>query len=515
MENWERQLILNKRLFQKAVSNAQLSLKNCKSNSAVAWAQVAANFAWQRHPGLFYSEPLESVLIEAAHGVNKEIPHGFSRKISVPSANKDKRRVLHVMSQVYSGGGHTRVVVNWIRNTRETSVHGLITTAQAEPLPEDLASVIEESEGWYQPLPSFTNLLEKAFLLRQASRDWADLVVIHTHPFDALPTVAFGETGGPPVIFMNHADHVFWLGSSVADIVADWRLVGQKITLTRRGVKNSKILPLPITKRESSFNRESIRKNLGISDEQIVLFSATAEYKFTPFGGYDFVASLTETLKKNPYALLIVVGGPRLHGRWAQASKSTNGRIKAMGSVNESDLADFYTCADIYVDSFPAGSATSVLEAGIQGLPVVSLHKQEAPSLDGYDALAQDTFVNQSSSLEGFSSLLEDMIACPSSYKEKAKTVQQSIMGTHFAHGWNMFLENILRALPDKHSTKLIDLPDQIPDSSDFFLAGFQAAVHSNDLKNSVIALASPARYLSRKEQLLFTLRFLTKSVRS
>jgi hypothetical protein len=38
----------------------------------------------------------------------------------------------------------------------------------------------------------------------------------------------------------------------------------------------------------------------------------------------------------------------------------------------QGDTAAFYQSADIYVDSFPLGSTTSLLEAGLYGLPLIS-----------------------------------------------------------------------------------------------------------------------------------------------
>ena len=44
------------------------------------------------------------------------------------------------------------------------------------------------------------------------------------------------ESGLPPVLFLNHADHLFWLGTSVADLVLNLRDAATDISIARRGV---------------------------------------------------------------------------------------------------------------------------------------------------------------------------------------------------------------------------------------------------------------------------------------
>ena len=120
--------------------------------------------------------------------------------------------------------------------------------------------------------------------------------------------MAFGVSEGPPVIFLNHADHAFWLGASVADVVANLRPSGQKITLCRRGIKNSKILPIPILKAEPTPDYEVIRKQLGIKKDKIVLLTVGDQFKYTPFGGYDFVSIMEKLLRRNPNVILFAIG---------------------------------------------------------------------------------------------------------------------------------------------------------------------------------------------------------------
>ena len=419
------------------------------------------------------------------------------------------------MTEAFEFGGHTRLVSAWIKNTFDTAINSVITTVQQAPLPDDLASSIAVSGGKYWSLAEFSsNPLTRSFLLRQLSRNWADVVVLHVHPSDAIPIVAFGVPGGPPVIFLNHADHAFWLGASVADVVANLRPSGQKITLSRRGIKNSKILPLPILEANPKSDYEVVRKQLGIKKDKIVLLTVGDQFKYTPFGGYDFVAIMEKILRRNPNVVLFAIG-PKQDKRWAEASARVGGRIKAMGTLNWSELHAFYACADIYIEGFPVGGLTAMLEAGVRGMPIIGVRIPEAPILNGSDDIAIEKFDLHVPSLEAFSTSLECMINQPSLRSQKTKEVKQSIERIHFSPGWNDFLDDIMQSLPLEHNPKLIDSSNLTKDNSDIFWAGLEAAARENHLKpqfNLDFMLVKHGRYALKNEWIISIIKILLKT---
>lgn len=515
LESSIKQLIWARQQFERAVFKAKKALNNGNLLSVVVWTQIAADFAWKRHPGSYTSRTLESLLLEVAQRLNTQmatLPTGPW----IQSKNKElgKKRILHIMTKAYRMGGHTQVVKGWIRNTADTSVHSLLTTDQLSPLPEGLASSIVTTGGWSQSLAALSsNLLNRSVLLQQISRKWADLVVLHVHPFDALPILAFGVRGGPPVILFNHADHVFWLGTSVADVVADLRPTGQQLTLTHRGIRNSRILPIPILKTNSGLSYETARKQLGIENDTPVLLTVGSEYKYTPFATYDFVSVMVKILRRNPKATLIAIG-PRHHGRWAKASELVGGRIKAMGSIDRSDLELYYACTDIYLPSFPISGLTALLEAGLRGIPVIGLYIREAPILCGADAISLDTFDTHPSSLKEYTALVERMITEPTIRNQKGTEIKERIRAMHLSPGWNNFLDNIIRSLPIEHNVRLPDASNPPMDSTDIFLAGFEATHSSSRLVPHSLSTSARThvRYLPTESQVRIFLEVLQRT---
>ena len=130
LENSAKLLVKNGKMFEKAVERAQTALKNEKLNSAVAWVQIGADLALYNHPGFYSSLTLESILLEIASRLhNQKEVQEIDQKMNITRANTNKRNILHVMTQGFGYGGHTRLVSAWIRNTFQTAVSSVVTTA--------------------------------------------------------------------------------------------------------------------------------------------------------------------------------------------------------------------------------------------------------------------------------------------------------------------------------------------------------------------------------------------------
>ncbi len=459
--------------FHDFQSQAEQALEKGDFATAVAWAQVAADFAFRRHPGFYASPSLDSLLRQVAENLQEQSAawKNMSTTAAAPGFSA-KPRILHVVTQAYRTGGHTRLLARLINNTADRYVHNLVATGQKSPLPDWLLTAVMASGGRYTSLSlSTVRLLSRAAALRDLSRSWADIVFLHTHPHDAVPVVAFGRDGGPPVIVMNHADHGFWLGANVADVVADYRLAGQGITLAQRGARVSGILPIPLSEPGERLPKAMAREKLGIDKEQVVLLTISAPYKLTPFAGYDFLETVTEVLARNKRAVLLAVG-PAAEGKWLEASRRVDGRIMAVGS--QSDLKIYHASADVYLDSFPFGSFTSWLEAGILGVPVVGLTNVYAPMYTNLDVVSEKSKTHVDTIGE-YGSVLETMIADPDLRRFRGEEFRTELRSIHLMPGWNSFLEKIVALLPQSHSVDRKQKVSTEVNSNGVFLAGYNS----------------------------------------
>ncbi|WP_155831212.1 glycosyltransferase 61 family protein [Hyphomicrobium sp. 802] len=368
-------LISNHRAVDNLVRQAKAQFKNNDYLASAVSLQGAAETAWHKHAGMFFSAEIESLLVEMA----KKITPFRARQAKQAGGPE---RVLHVLTQGYNIGGHTRLVWRWIEKDSSRQ-HSVVLTQQGEwPKPHCLDMAASKSGGKLVLLECSKNLLQLAQELRDIGEQF-DYIVLHQHPFDVVPFLAWGSgIDRPPIIHFNHADHVFWIGASLVDINAEYRASGQKISIARRGLGDRQImrlpipLPNPLTRLRS---KAEAKVQLGIPADDFLALTVASELKFHPIHAFDY-ARVHGPLLGRCEKLRFLVVGPSPHADyWKNLYASSGGRIQAVGTQGSTDV--YLEAADIYLDSTPIGSLTSMLEAALAGIACVSWrpYKPEAP----------------------------------------------------------------------------------------------------------------------------------------
>lgn len=315
-----------------------------------------ANFAWNNYSGFHSSAPLESLLAEISKAkLNKQ--SGIIKKSETTVTS-----VLHVGTRFYETGGHTPLMLKWMQRDNKRRHDLFVTLQSSTELPEKQFA----KHNFSKTNVVFTRdnnetLLEVAQKLYDTSAGY-DLVVLHIHPDDIIPNLAFANHKRTPVYVMNHADHSFWLGASIADGMVQIRETNFEIDANRRGIPGEKqfYLPIPVeTTVENITDKFAIVKKLGIENFDTILLSTSGENKFVFFKEYDYYKSIIPVLDKNPQAVLLIVGvGP---ASW-MAEKYPHPQIKFLGVVPPNELAEIESIADIYVENLPYSSFTALLQ---------------------------------------------------------------------------------------------------------------------------------------------------------
>jgi hypothetical protein len=223
----------------------------------------------------------------------------------------------------------------------------------------------------YQVDSNIGGLIYRAKTLQQLASRY-DVIVLHIHPYDVVPIIALSQkVDRPPVIFMNHADHVYWLGVSISDIVAHFRTSGLRLSMARRTIdhKRCAILPIPIPPADRRMSQSEAKRKLNLSDTDVVLLSIASAYKYKGRSTISFLDAIVPVIKNSANAVLLVVGPDKRDLR-LNADPATARRVRLYGKRDDNFL--FYQAADIYLDSLPFSSITSLLEAGMFGIPLVS-----------------------------------------------------------------------------------------------------------------------------------------------
>lgn len=347
----------------------ELKLKNY--GAVLEIVSKIACFSVFNHTGLYSCERCERSLLECANN----LPKVDNIKLFTKKDFK-RKRVLHVLSEGYPTGGHTKVVKNWIDNDKD-SIHSLVTTWQSKTLPSWLLKSVKDSGGEIISLDSISNdYLERAMALRTIAYDWADIIVLYVHMWDTIPIVAFGMDGKIPVLYVNHYDSTFWLGSSITDIVIDFSEVSQLVTLNKRGIDKSEILPIPLKEKEQ-FSKSEIRKKYDLDDDITIILTIASERKYNSVNDINYFKIAKTIIENTDNTIIIVVGVDTNNSYWKTLSSVTNDKVICFGVMEGID--DLYKISDIYLESFMVGSHTSKLDAILYDLIPVKFKNEISP----------------------------------------------------------------------------------------------------------------------------------------
>ena len=358
--NAHQEIQKNRARFDEILHRIEPLIAQGNLEQALRTAYEAASYAWMHSCGVFVSLELEGLLAR----ISKEIPY-----IPLPKAPRSRRHIVTVMSGAYAIGGHSRIAWRWI-GLDTASEHTLILTLQeGAPIPKQLLDLQRAGQLRIIELTG-QSWLARIQALRPALAD-ADCVVLLTHPNDVLVSSALpGMDTTPPVIFMDHASHAFWIGATISHLVLS--MSGQQLE-DRRGIPTQHIgwVPLPMDfARLDSTPAYDVRSELGIPSEATLLLTSGSDFKFWPIEGISLDRLITPVLEKHTSTHLLVVG-VKPTAAWLHLSKCFSGRVHLKDYLPEPELIACYQACDIYLDALPIGSPTAMFEAAACGKPIV------------------------------------------------------------------------------------------------------------------------------------------------
>lgn len=414
--------------------------------SATRLAQIAARYAFPATAGLLGSPRLERLLLS----LGARLPLIVEKTRTDPDARR--RRVLHILSYARQTGGDTRYVWRWMKEDSE-SQHSVAVTTQEElenpdEIPDVLVRSAEAGGGFFHVLKAPTSdPIGQALELRSLCQR-NDVVVLHIYPYDVIPILALAAgCKASKVLFVNHSDHTFWIGASVAHLVVHLRTQSDQFLSSRRHLvpERSTILPIPLNYRAPQLSRGEARRVLGLTPEELLLLTIASPFKYSSPDRTGLLELAMPVIAARPEARLIAVG-PEDDGDWRAARKLTQGRVVALGRQWNNDV--LYAAADVYLDSVPFSSITSLLEAGGHAIPLLGYSSRDpelilleagAPGLDGAMELGGD--------VDEYRALLTRLITRSDFRRERGERTKAQILALHTNTGWVSALEDAFASL--------------------------------------------------------------------
>lgn len=454
------------------MDQADSALANGDNEHCLRYTHVAATVLSRQNRVLF-SPRVESSM----RSVSERLFHGASAAAAVSRrhmAPQARLRSLHVLSEALPAGGLTAMATRWIASDAgQTEGHVALLTA-GRSAPQALTEAVVRAGGAVHIMPAGMLWTEQARWLRELARRLADCVVLHIDVSDVVCGAAFGSAGGPPVILVNHNAHIFWTGVSYADRIANCR--GSDLeahwTSKLRGAPRGCFVPIPIVRSTNSTDTGpsdafrpsrgvSWRASAGIPSSAVVLVSVGSRFKYSALPDSDFVETLTSVLLARREAYLVVVGF-EADARWASARARTEGRIRILGRLTAEQLNHLYLAADIYVEGFPFGTTTALLEAASNGVACV-VAPIGCPPPYATDGAAIDGTVPRSGSSTHYKRHLHHLIVDAGARFRHASRVRESVIAHHVGAGWKQHLETAMSGLPDAHAVYDCGAPASTP----------------------------------------------------
>lgn len=462
----------NSRFYERVVAHALRLDGSGDDEKALRWISLAAEIAWAAHPGRLSDERLEAMAVRI--GQRLDVPrstHASTDRGPALGGGHD-RHVLHVATTVFGTGGHTRLLENWVK-IDDGSTHSLLLLDQGrEPIRSVLAERIVASGGEMIVVPDGTPRLERARHLRRAAQSGYDLVILHHHPNDVVPLVAFANADGPPVAVMNHADHVFWLGVSIADLMIEYRDFGEALSRGRRGSRHSVMFPLPLDIQSTGPTRTDARARLGIADAERMLLTIGPAAKYMPTQRQRFFDTASKLLDRHRDARLYVIGVSE--GDRTVLDIPAHPRMTLLGIMG--DPADYEAAADLYLEGFPFGSYTALLETAARGTCPVVMHSPTAHN----DATREATLhglVASATDEQSYLAEIDALLADPEARMRRGRDVARRVEDYHGAAASRRYLEQVYRRLEGvRHAVEPLLEREAESRRHDLDLAGFQSS---------------------------------------
>lgn len=367
---------------------------------------------------------------------------------------------LHVASEVLPAGGLTSMIARWVANDASGRRHSMVVLNQETPKTPELLDAISNRGGKVFLADQTSSLVERARWLRKLAFENASHVVLHVDTSDVICGAAFGVPGGPPVMLVNHAAHIYWTGASIVDVVLNCR--GSDLegiwASKHRGIKCHATLPIPLPESSgitpgTDFGgklKQQARASLGVSPDAVVLLTVGASFKYLATDDQDFVQACERVLEALPNGVVLAAGFVG-DNRWQAACARTGNRIRTLGRLSQDQLATLRKAADIYLEGFPFGTTTSLLESAICGLPVI-LAPATCPPPYGSDGVALDKVLQRPQSVEEYVNRVIHLGSHPEVRQQEGTEIRNSVCKHHTGEGWRRYLEAVIRTLPAEHA---------------------------------------------------------------
>ena len=358
-----------------------LSYLNCRVSNydkSLYYAKRSAA-SYIKSKAIFNSRQLEHCIGHCAEAITADI-----RPVNANNMAADSVGIL--ASTIFDIGGHTECLMRFAESFYEeyklqlflTNSHGS-SKVEAKTKYAYLQTILAVNDADDNGA-SYSEKIR--YLINKILASEIKIIFVYMHMDDVVSCAVLSfiaKHTDIKVVFINHGDHTFSLGFEFSDLIIELRRQGQFITQHFRKKLNTTIIPLQgVTsdkcKTYSDEELQAKRGELGLSVDDLVSLSGFSSYKvFKDKRNYylHFIKNLLQNEPKLKHVLVTELSEKHKKKirRVFQGNEQLLDRLLVIDRVVEFDL--LLQVADVFIDSFPLGSALVHIDAIRNRLPTV------------------------------------------------------------------------------------------------------------------------------------------------
>lgn len=315
-----------------------------------------------------------------------------------------KTKVLILNTEIYDTGGHTELALRFADSFKnDFDIYFLLAgyIEKSEDIAPEKSKIIREKVKEFVELSSNITFEEKVIkIYGYILQNEFTTIIVNIHMYDVVSSIVLGlvkKYTNINIVFWNHADHSFSLATSFADSFIT-RLKDQKPLLNYlRTQKNSvDFLFLEKSNDKGLYSQEEIdteKQRLGIKSNSFITLTGAPDYKIFSDKKQPYLKLIRRLLDANPQLVHILIGSSYCKNQLIIDKIIGKELIdtKRLVFIDRTSNFDLYIClADLYIDSFPQGSALTLLDCSRNSKPAVVKINLEAPEKSFQMYMADD-----------------------------------------------------------------------------------------------------------------------------
>ncbi|XYQ54717.1 hypothetical protein ACS91J_23625 [Pectobacterium carotovorum] len=322
-------------------------------NNALQKSQRFGNLLWDNNIGIYHINELEDLLSER---YAKEMTAQEANELAITTTESE----IFIVSQPYFTGGHTRLMER-LSSFLEKKPDLIITRNVNDEM-------IIRMNGFFNNVflyseEIFSDDKRRIFELAKKIRTYKN-VILNIHPDDIHAVIACSLVkkidSTIRFFFVNHADHTFSYGSSIADIWFEISEFGRRIDSLRNLTAKKSFLGIPIEGISLYKERKNTFENIKDGD---IFFTAAASYKYNTVKEKSFNKIISHVIKKYPKSNIYIIGCDLIKDPWWIIEKiKYRDKIKLIENVNYEKYLKITKDASVYIDSYPIPGGTAFSE---------------------------------------------------------------------------------------------------------------------------------------------------------